>query len=103
MSTLSEYRRYLQEFQSARLRRDHADLAARPEYQAVGEFFFSEMYGPRDFSARDAGARRLRHFIHLAPGLQVRDVDQAVELMDLTYHLDDHLAQLVLDQQIPLP
>ena len=52
-----EYKLALQQFQSARLRRDHADLAAERQYQAIGEFFFNEMYGPRDFAARDDQAR----------------------------------------------
>jgi hypothetical protein len=39
-----------QAFQSQRLRRDLADLAAEAQYQQIGQFFFEEMYGVRDFS-----------------------------------------------------
>ena len=52
MTTHQEYKLALQTFQSQRLRRDLADLAAEPQYKKIGEFFFEEMYGPRDFSAR---------------------------------------------------
>lgn len=96
MTTLKQYRLALQVFQSHRLRRDYADLAALPEYGPVGEFFFDEMYGPRDFSERDAGARRIQHVVHMLPGVHLRDVEQVLELLDLTNRLDEHLAQLML-------
>ncbi|MDZ4716845.1 MAG: hypothetical protein SH847_00125 [Roseiflexaceae bacterium] len=84
-----QYKIALQTFQSARLRRDHADLAAEPQYQAIGEFFFNEMYGPRDFAARDDQARRLRQFIHVVPGLTMRDVEPALQLLDISNRLDE--------------
>jgi hypothetical protein len=103
MPTIAAYHRYLQAFQSERLRRDHADLAAQPQYRALAEFFFGELYGPRDFSARDEGARRLQHFLHLAPGLHLRDLEQALELMELTYGLDDDLARQLRASGAGLP
>ncbi|MCG8351839.1 MAG: hypothetical protein MI924_29085 [Chloroflexales bacterium] len=93
MPTLDEYRQILQIFQSARLRRDYSDLAAQPQYYSVSDFFFTQMYGPHDFTERDAGARRLHHFIHLVPGVRLRDVEEAVELLELTSKLDDDVAR----------
>jgi hypothetical protein len=93
-----EYKLALQQFQSARLRRDHADLAAEPQYQAIGEFFFNEMYGPRDFAARDDQARRLRQYIHVIPGLAMRDVEPALQLLDISNRLDE----VIVDQLIKM-
>ncbi len=98
MTTLKQYRLALQVFQSHRLRRDYGDLAAIPQYGPVGEFFFTEMYGPSDFSDRDAGARRIQHVIHMLPGVHMRDVEEVLELLDLTNRLDDHLARLMVRQ-----
>lgn len=95
MTTLKQYRLALQIFQSNRLRRDFLDLAEIAEYEAVGEFFFVEMYGPRDFSERDAGARRLHHIIQMLPGVHLNDVEQVLSLLELTNVLDEDLANLM--------
>ena len=92
----------LQAFQSKRLRRDHADLAAERQYHDIGEFLFEEMYGPRDFGARDEQARRLQQFVHLAPGLNVGDVQNVLELLDLTNKLDDEVVVWMLKLESPL-
>ncbi|NJN17691.1 MAG: hypothetical protein HC822_16155 [Oscillochloris sp.] len=96
MSTLQQYRLALQIFQANRLRRDYNDLALMPQYESVGEFFFTEMYGPRDFSRRDEQARRMQQFLHIVPGVRWNDIEQVLDLLDLTYRLDEHLAQLMV-------
>lgn len=102
MASLQDYKVVLQAFQSKRLRRDHADLAAERQYHEIGEFFFEEMYGPRDFSARDEQARRLQQFVHLAPGLAVGDVQKVLELLELTNRLDEAVAHVMLDLGAPM-
>jgi hypothetical protein len=102
MPSQQDYKLALQSFQSRRLRRDHADLAAEPQYHQIGEFFFEEMYGPRDFSSRDEQARRLHQFVHLAPGLAVRDVQDVLELLALTNRLDDAVAQRLIELEAAL-
>jgi hypothetical protein len=102
MPSQQEYKIALQAFQSQRLRRDHADLAAEPQYHQIGEFFFEEMYGPRDFSSRDEQARRLHQFVHLAPGLAVRDVQDVLELLALTNRLDDAVALRLVELEAAL-
>ena len=97
MTSQQDYKIALQAFQSQRLRRDHADLAAEPQYHQIGEFFFEEMYGPQDFSSRDDQARRLHQFVHLAPGLAARDVQDVLELLALTNQLDDAVAVRLVD------
>jgi hypothetical protein len=91
----------LQHFQSERLRRDHADLAQEPQYRLLGAFFFEELYGPRDFTARDQQARRLQQFVHLAPGLNIGDVEKVLELLDLSNQLDDVIVELLLQIGAP--
>lgn len=102
METFRRYRIALQVFQSGRLRRDYADLAAIPMYGPVGEFFFSELYGPRDFSGRDDDARRLQHFLHIVPGVHLRDVEEVLGLIDLTARLDDSLTLRLIDDGAPI-
>jgi hypothetical protein len=102
MPSQQDYKIVLQAFQAHRLRRDHADLAAEPQYHDIGEFFFEEMYGPRDFSARDEQARRLQQFVHLAPGLAVRDVQDVLQLLELTNQLDDIVALNMLTLGAPI-
>lgn len=101
MSTLKQYRIALQIFQSNRLRRDYNDLAEIPQYEPVGEFFFTELYGPRDFSKRDAEARRLQHLLHILPGVHLRDVEQILALLEITNRLDDELARLMIERGVP--
>lgn len=96
MITQHELKLALQQFQSQRLRRDHSDLAEEPQYHRLGEFFFEEMYGPRDFQARDEQARRLQQFVHLAPGMNIGDVQNVLELIDLTNRLDEAVGEWML-------
>jgi hypothetical protein len=102
MPSQQDYKLALQVSQSNRLRRDHADLAAESQYREIGQFFFEEMYGPHDFSARDQQAHRLHQFVHLAPGLAVRDVQDVLELLELTNKLDDFVARWLLTLGAPL-
>lgn len=88
MPSKQEYLRALQLFQSLRLQRDHSELAAEPQFQQLGKFFFNEMYGPRDATARNEQARRLHRIVHLLPGLAAHDVQPALALLELTDRLD---------------
>ncbi|MEI7643513.1 MAG: hypothetical protein WCJ55_04300 [Chloroflexales bacterium] len=96
-----QYRIALQVFQSHRLRRDYRDLSAIPMYEPVGEFFFTELYGPRDFSQRDNDARRLQHFLHIVPGVHLQDIEELLDLISTTAELDDELTQLLIDRGVP--
>jgi len=102
MPIQQEYKLSLQTFQSQRLRRDLADLAAEAQYQQIGQFFFEEMYGPRDFSARDEQAQRVHKFIHRTPGVTIHDVEPVLELLELTNKLDDEIAGLLIELSAPL-
>jgi hypothetical protein len=102
MSSLQTYRLAMQAFQSQRLRRDYRDLSAMAQYTPVGEFFFEEMYGPRDFSDRDSSARKLQSYLHLFPGVHLRDIEEVLDLLELTVRLDDHLARVFHANAVPL-
>lgn len=102
MISFKQYRVALQVFQSARLRRDYADLAAIPQYRPVGDFFFDEMYGPHDFSDRDSEARRVQQLLHMLPGVHLRDLEEVLDLLDLTNRLDDDLAQRLQQHAVGL-
>ena len=92
----------LQTFQSHRLQRDLADLAAEAQYQQIAKFFFEEMYGPRDFSARDEQAQWAHKFVHRTPGVTIHDVEPVLDLLELTNQLDDEIAQLLSELGAPL-
>jgi hypothetical protein len=102
MPSQHDYKIALQVFQSRRLRRDHADLSEEEQYSALGEFVFEDLYGPRDFSARDDQARRVQQFIHLIPGLGLRDVEQVFALLGLTNKLDETVGAWLLALDAPL-
>jgi hypothetical protein len=102
MITHPNYKLALQTFQSQRLRRDLADLAAEAQYQQLGQFFFEEMYGPRDYTARDEQAQRVHRFIHRTPGVTVHDVEPVLALLELTNALDDKIAELLVTLGAPL-
>ena len=102
MPSQHDYKFTLQVFQSHRLRRDHADLAAEEEYRALGEFVFEELYGPHDFSARDDQARRLHQFIHMIPGVGLRDIQQVFELLEISNKLDESVAAWLVALDAPI-
>jgi hypothetical protein len=102
MTHNQEYKLTLQTFQSQRLRRDLADLAAEAQYQLLGQFFFEEMYGRRDFSARDDQAQRAHWFVHRVPGITAHDVESVLDLLTLTNKLDDDIAELLIALGAPL-
>jgi hypothetical protein len=97
-----EYKLALQTFQSHRLQRDLADLAAEAQYRQIAQFFFEEMYGPRDFSARDEQAQWAHKFVHRTPGVTIHDVEPVLDLLELTNQLDDEIAELLIELGAPL-
>jgi hypothetical protein len=97
-----DYKLALQTFQSRRLQRDLADLAAEAQYRQIAQFFFEEMYGPRDFTARDEQAQRAHWFVHRMPGITIHDVEPVLDLLELTNQLDDRITGLLIELGAPL-
>lgn len=79
----------IKRFQHQRFRRSYADLLARPDLQAAATFFLDELYGPHDFSARDAQFERIvPALVRLFPPEIVGTVRQLSELHALSERLD---------------
>lgn len=85
--------RELKAFQAARLERSYADIAAQPRYRAATEFFLGDLYGPKDFSRRDAAMLRILPFmVRTLPDKAVDSAMLAVELEALSEELDHRVA-----------
>jgi hypothetical protein len=46
----------LKAYQQQRFAKTYADMLASPRYRGASKFFLEELYGPRDFSRRDASS-----------------------------------------------
>jgi len=85
----------LQRWQSQRLLRSHADLRAKPRYRAAVEFFFNELYGGGDPTARDRDLQRVHRVMErLLPTEGLRALMLAIDLEILSQELD---AEVVLN------
>lgn len=81
-------------YQAQRFARSYADLLAHPRYGAAARFFLDELYGPQEFSRRDAQFERVvPALVRLFPGELIGTVEQLGELHALTEALDDSAAQ----------
>jgi hypothetical protein len=81
-------------WQSRRLARTYADLAAEPRYRAATAFFLEDVYGPRDFSARDEELLRIVPAMRrILPRHALETASLAIELEALTEALDQALAR----------
>ena len=79
----------LQQWQSRRLLRSHADLRANPRYRKAVEFFFSELYGGGDPRGRDRDLLRVQRVMEkLLPAEALHALCLAIELEILSQELD---------------
>lgn len=79
-------------WQARRLNASYSDLAADPRYAEAIAFFQSELYGPGDFSQRDADlARVVPIMVRVLPDAVVETVAMAMELSTLSHELDHAL------------
>jgi len=80
-------------WQAKRLAGTYADLAAEPRYRAATAFFLEDLYGPKDFSARDRELLRIVPMMErILPESAVETAALAVELEALSEALDHRLA-----------
>lgn len=90
------------EFQARRLDATYRDLARDPRYKDAIAFFGSDLYGPGDFSRRDADLARVAPTLRrLMPSGVVATVTMAIELTALSQELDRALL-VKLDGDTPL-
>lgn len=79
----------LQQWQSERLLRSHADLRASARYRRAVEFFFRELYGGGDPRGRDRDLKRVQRAMErLLPREALRAMMLAIELELLSQELD---------------
>jgi hypothetical protein len=79
----------LRGFQSARLTATYADLARDARYADAIAFFRSDLYGPGDFSRRDADLARIVPLMtRVLPARLIEAAADAVELNALSQRLD---------------
>lgn len=84
----------LKAYQAARFARSYADLLADRRHGAATRFFLDELYGPQEFSRRDAQfGRVVPALVRLFPGELVATVEQLGQLHALTEALDDSAAR----------
>lgn len=84
----------LKEYQQHRFRRSYAELLASPRYAAAARFFLDELYGPRDFSQRDAQfARVVPTLVRLFPHEIVATVGMLARLHAISEELDSAMAR----------
>jgi hypothetical protein len=80
------------QWQTRRLNASYTDFAADPRYAKAIAFFQSELYGPGDFSQRDADlARVVPIMIRVLPDGVVETIAMAMELSTLSHELDHAL------------
>lgn len=86
----------LKAWQQARFRATYADLLASARYAAAARFFLDELYGPRDFSQRDAQFMRIvPALVRLFPPEIVQTVATLGELHALSESLDSAMGGLL--------
>ncbi len=88
-------------YQHARFARTYADLAVQPRYRQATAFFLDELYGPGDFSLRDAQfARIVPALVRLFPQEIVRTVADLAILHALSEQLDTAMGRCLSDDSV---
>jgi len=86
----------LKRYQQQRFSKTYADLLANARYAQATRFFLQELYGPGDFSRRDAQfARVVPALVRIFPSEVVSTVAKLAHLHALSEKLDTRMAQLL--------
>ncbi len=86
--------RELRAWQSERLARTYADLRADPQTERAVGFFLSDLYGPQDFTRRDAELTRAWGLLRRTlPPFTLKVLTLAIELQVLSEELDLGVAE----------
>jgi len=86
-------------WQSRRLNATYADLAHEPRYARAVAFFQTDLYGPGDFSRRDADlARVVPLMVRVLPEGVIATISDAMELSAMSRELDRALLE-----KLPMP
>jgi hypothetical protein len=83
----------LKRWQSQRLMRTYADLSADPRYAKATRYFVDDLYGPKDFSSRDAALLKIvPMMVRILPAKAVEAAALSIEVEALSEDLDHRLA-----------
>jgi len=100
---LSERLGSLRLWQSQRLEQTYADLRHQSRFAAALDFFLSDLYGPEDFSRRDADLQRAMGKLQRALPARLLDLlGRALELQVLTVELDQQVAAALASTHIDM-
>lgn len=93
----------LRQWQSRRLAASFEDFLANPRMRPAAEFFLADLYGDRDFSARDRDAARILPMMaRLLPDTLLRAATDAIELAVLSHVLDLRVAGQLAQRSKPM-
>ena len=93
---LAQDRLLVRAWQADRLARTYPDLLASPRFGPAAAFFLSDLYGPKDFAARDeAVGRIIPTLTRMLPAAALETIALAVELAGLSEALDVQVARLL--------
>ena len=91
----------LKAFQQRRFSHTYADLLASARYGAASRFFLEELYGPKDFSARDAQFARVAPKVaRVFPSEVAGTIEVLSELHALSETLDTAMGLQLRDERI---
>ncbi len=94
----------LKAFQHQRFARTYRDLLQSVNHAAAARFFLDELYGPHDFTERDAQfARIVPALVRLFPRDIVATVRSLAELHALSERLDAEVAAALASPSVDLP
>jgi hypothetical protein len=83
----------LKAYQQKRFARTHASLLAHPRYGCATNFFLNELYGPQDFTQRDAQFSRIvPALVRLFPADTVATMESLAAVHALSERLDTAMA-----------
>jgi hypothetical protein len=100
---LAERVRAVKHYQHERFQHTYADLLALPRYAQATNFFLEELYGPEDFSRRDAQFKRVvPALVRLFPKEVVLTVQTLGQLHALSESLDTAMGRAVPDGLVDL-
>jgi len=100
-AALAQRVRSLKAYQARRFERSYADLLADPRYRDAARFFLDELYGPQEFSARDAQfARVVPKLVGLFPKQLAGTVAALAKLHALSETLDTAMARALPGPEI---
>lgn len=84
----------LKRYQQHRFANTYADLLTTPRYQQATRFFLQELYGPGDYTRRDAQfARVVPALVRIFPAEVVATVGRLARLHAISERLDTRMAQ----------